>query len=172
MPKPPVRFLPAFVADPATLLDWLQNETAWDERMRSRRTASFGLAYDYSQIAYPDSTMPPQLDSLCIAIDGELGFRPNNCLVNDYPDGGSRMGYHSDQLDRMAPGTGVAILSLGAARGMAFRLKQDHAVRHDMLLPAGSLLYMPAEMQADWQHAIPPQPGAGARISLSFRALI
>jgi alkylated DNA repair dioxygenase AlkB len=172
MPMPPVQFLPAFVADPAALLGWLQKEAMWDERMRSRRTASFGVAYDYSQIAYPDTAMPPQLGSLCTAIERELGFCPNNCLVNDYPDGNSKMGYHSDQLDRMAPETGVAILSLGATRVMAFRLKRDHQARHELPLPAGSLLYMPAGMQADWQHAIPPMPDAGARISLSFRALV
>ncbi|MFT5096791.1 MAG: alkylated DNA repair dioxygenase AlkB, partial [Psychrobacter okhotskensis] len=41
------------------------------------------------------------------------GYLPNNCLVNYYLDGSSKMGFHSDDTSQLADGTGVAILSLG-----------------------------------------------------------
>ena len=41
----------------------------------------------------------------------------------------------------------------------------------EYLLASGSLLYMTAEVQHEWKHSILPQPGAGGRISLTFRRL-
>ncbi|NHZ79026.1 alpha-ketoglutarate-dependent dioxygenase AlkB [Massilia sp. CCM 8695] len=143
----------------------------WDERMKARKTASFGASYNYSQIVYAESPMPPLLDILCARLEGELGFRPNNCLLNYYPDGRSSMGFHSDETDGLADGTGVAIISLGSVRAMAYRNKLDAALRVDYPLPNGSLLYMSEHVQQEWMHAIPKDPHAGERISLTFRAI-
>lgn len=38
-------------------------------------------------------------------------------------------------------------------------------------LQPGSLVLLPEAMQDEWQHAIPREPGAGARISVTFRKL-
>ncbi|MFN0125512.1 MAG: hypothetical protein ACKV19_02370 [Verrucomicrobiales bacterium] len=38
------------------------------------------------------------------------------------------------------------------------------------VLNPGSLLYMDAAVQEDWLHAVKPAPGAGPRISLTWRA--
>ncbi|MDQ1817092.1 alpha-ketoglutarate-dependent dioxygenase AlkB [Massilia sp. CCM 9210] len=143
----------------------------WDERMKARKTASFGASYNYSQIAYAESPMPALLDALCARLEGELGFRPNNCLLNYYPDGKSSMGFHSDETDGLNDGTGVAIVSLGSVRAIAYRSKRDAAVRVDYPLPNGSLLYMSGQVQQDWVHAIPKDPHAGERISLTFRSM-
>ena len=51
------------------------------------------------------------------------------------------------------------------------RATADGAVTVEYPLPCGSLLYMTAEVQAGWKHAILPRPGAGGRISLTFRRL-
>ena len=81
------------------------------------------------------------------------------------------MGYHYDAIDELAPGTGVAIVSLGATRTLRFRLQDDREIEHPWPLPGGSLLYMPPELQHTWKHGVPRQPGAGPRISLTFRCL-
>ncbi|MGJ7528898.1 alpha-ketoglutarate-dependent dioxygenase AlkB family protein [Variovorax sp. GB1P17] len=171
MSGPPIHLDPAFVASPDSLLEWLGAAVTWDERMRARKTASFGVPYDYSQIAYQAVPMPAELEILCAGIEAELGFRPDNCLLNLYPDGASSMGFHSDDITALVPGTGVAIVSVGATRSIAYRSKTDSSLRFEYPLPHGSLLYMSDAVQQDWLHAIPKAEGVGERISLTFRAI-
>ncbi|WP_240652310.1 alpha-ketoglutarate-dependent dioxygenase AlkB [Variovorax gossypii] len=139
--------------------------------MRARKTASFGVPYDYSQIAYEAVPIPLELEVLCGKLEAELGFRPNNCLLNLYANGASSMRFHSDDSTALAPGTGVAIVSVGATRSIAYRSKADSSLRFDYPLPHGSLLYMSDAVQQDWLHAIPKAESAGERISLTFRAI-
>ncbi|MEM8637423.1 MAG: alpha-ketoglutarate-dependent dioxygenase AlkB [Cyanobacteria bacterium P01_G01_bin.54] len=169
--KPPLQLRAGFIADPHTLWLHLQAAVTWDERMRARKTASFGVAYHYSGITYPETAMLPTLLPICQQINQHIGFLPNNCLLNYYPDGNASMGYHSDDLAQLTPGTGVAILSLGTTRDIAFRARSDRAIEHHYPLTQGSLLYMDTPVQTDWLHAIPKEPGAGARISLTFRQI-
>lgn len=172
MNSPPIYLNPTFVASPDALLEWLRVAVRWDERMKARKTASFGVPYNYSQISYEAVPMPVELEALCDQIDAELGFRPNNCLLNHYADGASSMGFHSDSSEALAPGTGVAIVSVGSTRSMAYRSKTDSALRFDRPLVHGSLLYMSEAVQRDWLHAIPKAEGVGERISLTFRSIL
>lgn len=138
--------------------------------MRARRTASFGVPYNYSGITYPVAAVPEPVATIIDRLTDRLGWRSNNCLANYYPDGSSTMGFHADSTDELEPGTGVAVVSLGAERAITFRLA-DKSVTVEYPLRGGSLLYMPAEVQQGWKHAILPRPGAGGRISLTFRRL-
>jgi len=140
--------------------------------MRARKTASFGVSYDYSGVEYPQTEMHPMLLPVCDRIESELGFRPNNCLLNYYPNGDSTMGYHSDSSEELRDGTGVAIVSLGAERLIVYRSKKDKQVKYKYQLKSGALLYMSKEIQEHWMHAIPKQNGCGERISLTFRQII
>lgn len=81
------------------------------------------------------------------------------------------MGFHSDSSMELEPGTGVAVVSLGAARTMAFRLKADRAVETAVTLAPGSLVHLSDAVQSEWLHAIPRAPGAGPRISATFRRI-
>lgn len=172
MKVPPIYLKPRAVENPRELFHYLRNSITWDERMRARKTASFGVSYDYSQISYPQVDMPVQLDALCGLIEAAQGFRPNNCLLNYYLDGNSSMGFHSDSSEELAPGTGVAIISLGATRSIVFRSKEDKSCEFSYPLEDGSLLYMTQEMQAHWLHAILKEQGVGERISLTFRHIL
>ncbi|MFZ6709820.1 alpha-ketoglutarate-dependent dioxygenase AlkB [Undibacterium sp. TC9W] len=172
MSTPNIYLKPNFLTAPEDLFDLLKKEVIWDERMRARKTASFGVAYDYSQISYAETEMPEFLQVICKEIENELGFLPNNCLLNFYLDGNSSMGFHSDSNDELAEGSGVAIISLGSLRRIAYRSKQDKSQEYFYPLPAGGLLYMSASIQEEWLHAIPKEPGAGERISLTFRKIL
>ena len=169
---PAITHIASFVREAEELFDHLACSVAWDERMRARKTASFGVSYDYSQISYPEAPMPALLKAVASDIEAAIGFRPNNCLLNYYPDGDASMGFHSDSSDELAQNSGVSIVSLGAARSIVFRLKADRGVEHAIELTSGSLLHMPNAIQAEWLHAIPRAPGAGPRISATFRRLI
>ena len=81
------------------------------------------------------------------------------------------MGFHSDATDELAPGTGVAIVSLGAERSITFQSKPDKQIERSYPLKSGSLLYMSAEVQDSWKHAILKQAETGPKISLTFRQI-
>lgn len=160
-----------FYSSSDELLQFLRTNVKWDERMAARKTASFGNAYNYSQISYPFQPFPQELLNVIKEIEHTLGFTPNNCLINYYLDGKSRMGFHSDQTDILADGTGVAIVSLGATRTLRFRSIADEELTKDFDLESGSLIYMTQQVQHEWQHAIPKSDTASARMSLTFRKI-
>ena len=172
MDAPAIHFEELFLDESLQLFHLLKRSVDWDTRMKARKTASFGVSYNYSQIAYPESPMPLKLQEVCSQLAQALGFQPNNCLLNYYEDGLSSMGFHSDSSEELFAGTGVAIVSLGHVRSIVFRNKSDKSVEFAYPLPSGSLLYMTKEIQDCWLHAIPKDVNAGERISMTFRAIV
>lgn len=173
--KPNITLIDNFITKPDALLSHVKQTTTWDERMRARKTASFGVSYDYSGMSYDSSMMPDYLQSICNNIAKELGFLPNNCLMNYYMDGNASMGFHSDTATSLAPDTGVVIISLGSEREITYRKTTQKEIRHAFLLKAGSLLYMKNSLQTQWQHAILKTADGvafGERISLTFRKIL
>ena len=160
-----------FISSSKNLYGTLEAKANWDSSMRARKTASYGVAYNYSQMHYPYQDFLPEIDQIRLQIRQELGFEPNNCLINFYLDGQSKMGFHSDQTDILEPGTGVAIVSLGETRTLRFRKINDHNQIIDYQLVSGSLLYMTQEIQDHWQHAIIRSGTEKGRMSLTFRAI-
>lgn len=163
-----------FVPDAPALLEQAHVELLWDDRMAARRTASAGLAYNYSGISYPDTPMPGFLRELADRIGAIVAHPITNCLANLYDSGASRMGFHSDSGQGIAPGSSTSIVSLGCTRRLTFRSRE--ASRHTLAvrLEAGSLLVMRASVQQFWMHALLPEPSLGAteRISLTFRHIV
>ena len=165
-------FRPAFLADSRGLFDRLAAGVAWDDRIRARRVASFGEPYNYSGTVWPRADVPDDLRPVLRAVAAAVGYELNNCPANYYPDGDSTMGYHADAVADLEPGTGISIVSLGAARTLSFRREPDRAVVHEVVLAGGSLLHMTAELQAGRRHAVRRSAEAvGGRISLTFRRL-
>jgi alkylated DNA repair dioxygenase AlkB len=166
-----ITFIPQFIPDPEGLYSTLRDNVLWDERMAARKTASFGVAYDYSQMSYPFQAFTPELQEIVAGISTALGFTPNNCLINFYPDGKSKMGYHADQTDILEDGTGIAIASIGEMRTLRFKNIQNAAELVDFPLNSGSLIYMTQEVQQEWLHAIPAADTNNGRMSLTFRSI-
>ena len=167
-----ITYLEKFLSESHKLFEKLQSEIVWDERMRARKTASYGKAYNYSQINYPYQEFLPELGEILTMIAQTLHFEPNNCLINYYLDGKSKMGFHSDQTDILADQTGIAIVSIGETRVLRFRKITDHQEVKDYTLPSGSLIYMTQEIQQVWQHAIPKSDTDQGRMSLTYRRLL
>lgn len=140
--------------------------------MTARKTASFGKAYNYSQIEYPYQEFLPELEVINKKLKTVIGFEPNNSLINYYLDGKSKMGYHSDQTDILATGTGIAIVSVGETRTLKFRNIENPDLFISYELTSGSLVYMTQEIQALWQHSIPKSDTENGRISLTFRQIL
>lgn len=167
-----IRLRADFLSESRALYEHLAESVAWDTRIRARKSASFGLPYNYSGIEWPAAPFPDAVCLLLARVTAEVGFEPNNCLANFYPDGTSTMGFHSDSTAELEPGTGIAVLSLGAERTITFRRADDKSVSERYRLPSGSLLWMCPEMQAEWKHAVLADGTAcGGRISLTFRRM-
>lgn len=164
-------YIENFLSKPDELFQTLNSNVAWDERMSSRKTASFGEAYNYSQISYPFQKFSNELKSIISLIEKTLNFKPNNCLINYYLDGKSKMGFHSDQTDILVEGTGVSIVSIGETRTLRFRNIENKELIRDYNLPSGSLIYMTNEIQEEWQHSIPKSDTRKGRMSLTFRKM-
>jgi len=166
-----ITYIENFIDKPSILFEKLKSAVDWDERMNARKTASFGKAYNYSQMSYPFQEFPDDLVSIIDSIKRTLNFEPNNCLINYYLDGKSKMGFHSDQTDILHEGTGVAIISVGETRTLRFRNIEHRELITDFQLPSGSLIYMTNEVQDEWQHSIPKSDTDNGRMSLTFRKI-
>jgi len=166
-----ITFIEDFIDNPIELFEILKSSVEWDERMSARKTASFGKAYNYSQISYPFQNFTSELKSITDLVEKALNFAPNNCLINYYLDGKSKMGFHSDQTDILCEETGVAIVSIGETRTLRFRNIDNKELISDYDLPPGSLIYMRNEIQDKWQHAIPKSNTEKGRMSLTFRKM-
>lgn len=166
-----ITYIENFLEKPNDLFELLIQSVAWDERMSARKTASYGKAYNYSQMSYPFLEFTPELSDIINTINEKLGFEPNNCLINYYLDGKSKMGFHSDQTDILEDGTGVGILSIGEMRVLRFRNIENRELTKDFELPSGSFIYMTNEVQDEWQHAIPKSDTENGRMSLTFRKI-
>lgn len=166
-----ITYIKDFLSGADDLFTYLQTAANWDESMAARKTASYGVAYNYSQISYPFKEMPLVLEKICLNIKESIGFQPNNCLINYYLNGNSKMGYHSDQIDILEDNTGVVIVSLGETRVLRFREIDNIENIIDYDLPSGSLIYMTQEVQTLWQHSIPKADTNHGRMSLTFRKM-
>ena len=167
-----ITYIENFIDNPNELFKLLTSTVKWDERMTARKTASFGKAYNYSQIDYPYQEFLPELDYIIKQLKPIIGFEPNNCLINYYLDGKSKMGYHSDQTDILETNTGIAIISVGETRILKFRNIENPDEFLTYELTAGSLVYMTQEIQTIWQHSIPKSDTENGRISLTFRQML
>ena len=155
------------------LFDTIKFKTDWDNSMVSRKTVSYGIPYNYSGVKYLFYPLPHYLNHLQNIVFQHVGFLPNNCLINYYINGNSKMGFHSDQIEQLFPGTGITIISLGNPRTIRFRNKNNIEKKIDFILTENTLFYMSQEVQKYWMHAILPDKGnqQSERISITFRML-
>jgi alkylated DNA repair dioxygenase AlkB len=170
MTAPPlhVRYIPDVLPDAVADLAFLLTEVTWDDGMRARQTASFGVPYNYSGQYYDPTPMPPRIAAIANRAAGHAGHPFNNCLANRYETGDDTMGFHQDSYSGLVPDSVIAIVSLGETRRLVFR-SIDAAHRTELALEHGSLLLMTPATQRHWKHAVPRTPGAGRRFSITFR---
>jgi len=164
-------YVTAFEPDHQTLYARLASEVVWDERIRARKTASFGVPYDYSGLTYDATPMPETIARVRDRVAARVGWVANNCLLNLYPDGRSTMGFHADETDHLEPNTGIAVVSLGGGRTLRFRATADKTRVADLWVEGGSLLHMTLAMQNGWRHGVFAESAAAGRISLTFRSV-
>lgn len=157
--------------------------------------------YNFSGMAHPPLAMPPLVQRYldyaneCCSewLDSPAyeGRRFNMAFINWYPDGGSSIGWHSDDETQLYHTSGgetlVFSLSLGATRRFLVRekvrpqaaVKKDPAAGKQKKVPVemlglalahNSVLVMGGLCQQHYQHSVPKTAkDVGARINLTFR---
>jgi hypothetical protein len=161
-----------FIPNSHQVFSQLVDTIPWDESIRARKVASFGVPYNYSGIIWPEAPFPTEIMEILNRVEDRLAHRPNNCLANYYPTGDSSMGFHFDSTENLVEGSGIVVISLGAERTITFRHFDDRTRQEHYLLKSGSILYMSAQMQLTWRHAILADKDlTDGRISLTFRAM-
>lgn len=142
-------------------------------RTITRRVLGFGDR----PFSFPDMATslawPQLLKEIRDRLARRAGHPFNYALVNWYPDGTAQTGWHADKMALHNSGSGIAIVSLGATRTLAFRSAIEPAARISQNLASGSLVWMRGETQAYYEHCIPAQPEVTqSRMSITFRWLL
>lgn len=164
-------FDPDFFDATEELYNNLSLNISWNDSMRARKTASFGQPYNYSEQQHSFEPFHPFMHELSDRLEPIIGFKANNCFLNYYENGKSRMGWHGDTTHFLVEETGIAILSIGDPRIFQIRRKAVPTELLNYVLTPGSLIYMPAFIQEEWQHSIPKVVSERGRISLTFRKM-
>lgn len=102
MTVPPldVRYIAGVLPDADADLAFLLAEVAWDNRMRARQTASFGVPYNYSSQHYDAVDLPPRITAIADRVARYAGHPFNNCLANRYETGDNHHGLPPGLLRR------------------------------------------------------------------------
>jgi alkylated DNA repair dioxygenase AlkB len=125
-----------------------------------------GAIYRYAGSENSPSPWTPELQRVRKYLERALGVRLNSCLVGWYEGGTNDVDWHADAEPELQDY--IVSVSLGATRTFKIRPSTGGAAI-DVPLVHGSVLVMTVESQQSWHHAVPPEPGAGSRMNLTFR---
>ncbi len=130
--------------------------------LEPRLTAWYGRTVDNPEVA-------PILGAMATALTARYDRAFDSVGAALYRDGRDSVAWHSDRLDPALVEPVVAILSLGSARTLRLRPKQERRASRPFRLLPGDLLVTGGASQRTWEHSVPKVARAGARISVQFR---
>jgi alkylated DNA repair dioxygenase AlkB len=165
---------PGWVVGSDVLLDELLDAVPW----RHERRRMYDRVVDVPRLVHfydeGDAGPSPAVDQARRALNehyaDELGEPFVTIGMGLYRNGRDSVAWHGDTMGRASTeDTMVAILSLGAPRGLLLRPRGGgRAIRHE--LGRGDLLVMGGSCQRTWEHSVPKTARVvGPRISIQFR---
>jgi alkylated DNA repair dioxygenase AlkB len=142
----------------------------WNNEL-SRRTQHYGYRYDYraKNISKNDylGEFPEWLNSLSKKLESQLGFTPEQAIINEYTKG-QQITPHIDAPHLFGPR--IASLSLCSATEMIFSNQYKGGDKLKVQLPQGSLVILTGDVRSRWFHSIPPV--SQYRLSVNFRTVL
>jgi alkylated DNA repair dioxygenase AlkB len=184
LPNAEVYLVPGFIAgaDLLPLQQALEAKVAWRQEKiklfgkqidQPRLTAWYadaGKSYTYSGLTWEPLPWLAELSKLREKLQECTGAAFNSILLNLYRHGQDSMGWHSDDEPELGQNPIIASLSLGQERPFSFRHRVHKHLKHQLVLPSGSLLLMAGETQHFWHHQLPKTTKPlEPRINLTFR---
>jgi alkylated DNA repair dioxygenase AlkB len=162
--------VPSWVPDHAELFELLQADAPWQQRER--------WMYD-KQVLEPRLVaawsgddlvqLPEQLQEIRAVVSDRYRVDFDSVLVNLYRDGRDGVAWHGDTVRKRLPEAVVVTVGLGERRRFLLRPGASGPAAHTLRSGQGDLVVMGGRTQHDWQHTVPKERHAGARMSVTMR---
>ena len=162
--------VPSWVPGHDELFELLQADAPWQQRER--------WMYD-KQVLEPRlvaawagdelGQLPEQLQEIRAAVSGRYRVDFDSVLVNLYRDGRDGVAWHGDTVRKRLPEAVVVTVGLGERRRFLLRPGASGPAVHTLRSGHGDLVVMGGRTQHDWQHTVPKERRAGARMSVTMR---
>ena len=161
-----VDVVPGWMPGADVWFDELVGEVAWNQRHRRMFTQE--IVEPRLTCAWALADAPSPSEHLAAALLERYREPFDRVSANFYRDGADSVAWHGDRVRFVHPQPVVAIVSLGAPRRFGLRPLAGGGTRW-LTVCGGDLLVMGGRCQHEWQHTVPKEPGAGPRISVTFR---
>ncbi len=164
-----------WVAGAGTLFEELADRVPWQSERRRMYDRVVDVPRLVSFYGDTDRLPTPLFGQAMRALDEHYRPAPQDVFATAglclYRHGGDSVAWHGDTIGRgSTEDTMVAIVSLGARRGLAIRPRAGGTSRR-FEVGAGDLLVMGGSCQRTFEHAVPKtKRPVGPRISVQFRA--
>nr|QBK90704.1 MAG: alkylated DNA repair dioxygenase [Pithovirus LCPAC201] len=151
------------------------------KRHTLRRLTSYqgdeGMSYRYSGKTRPANPWTPCLLAIKTEVERITGQKYNFAVINYYPDGRSKLGWHSDDERDLVSESIIASVSFGAKRDFQVRIKPLEKGGKpgpiiNIPLESGDLLTMEGDFQKELKHSVPARARVkDYRINITFRLI-
>ncbi len=149
------------------------------KRHTPRRLTSYqgeeGMTYRYSGKTRPANPWTPHILAIKTEVEKITNQKYNFALINYYPDGKSKLGWHSDDERDLVSGSIIASVSFGAKRDFQVRTKPSKRGGKpgpiiNIPLESGDLLTMEGDFQKEFKHSVPARARVkNYRINITLR---
>jgi alkylated DNA repair dioxygenase AlkB len=161
-----VDLAPGWLTGADTWFDAIVAESPWDQRRR--RMYDQDVMEPRLTCGWRVDEAPEPAPTIAAVLTERYGVRFDRVAANYYRNGDDSVAWHGDRVRFTHAAPIVAIVSLGALRRFGLRpVGGGPSTR--LTLAGGDLLVMGGRCQHDWQHTVPKSPGAGPRVSVTFR---
>jgi len=161
---------PSWYPGHAALFERLQREAPWQQRERwmyDRSVLEPRLVAAWAGDGLAD--LPPELVEIRAAVSQQYGVDFDSVLVNLYRDGRDGVAWHGDTVRKRMPEAVVVTVGLGERRRFLLRKGESGPATLTLRTGEGDLVVMGGRCHSDWQHTVPKETHAGARMSITMR---
>jgi alkylated DNA repair dioxygenase AlkB len=174
-----VDLAPAWITGADAWFDAIVAEAPWNQRRR--RMYDQDVVEPRLTCGWRIDEAPDPMPAVAAALSERYGVRFDRVGCNFYRHGDDSVAWHGDRVRFTHAAPIVAIVSLGAPRRFGLRplgggdgggagaRPSGRGPSTRLTVAGGDLLVMGGRCQHDWQHTVPKWPGAGPRVSVTFR---
>jgi len=161
---------PGWYPGHADLFERLRREAPWQQRERwmyERQVLEPRLVAVWAGDDL--AALPPELVAIRVAVSERYGVDFDSVLLNLYRDGRDGVAWHGDTVRRRMPEAVVVTVGLGERRRFLLRPGDHGPATLTLRTGEGDLVVMGGRCQHEWQHTVPKETHAGARMSITMR---
>ena len=162
--------VPSWLPGHAELFEQLQADAPWQQRERwmyDKQVLEPRLVASWS--GQDLARLPPRLQEVRAAVSDRYRVDFDSVLVNLYRDGRDGVAWHGDTVRNRLAETVVVTVGLGERRRFLLRPGDPGSAVHTLRSGYGDLVVMGGRAQHEWQHTVPKESRAGARMSVTMR---